>query len=108
LEEWQTAASAGRSGWFEEEIAEQRVNYFDTARRPHAVDDFKPNPYGIRDLIGHAFDMCFKGDDSSRPAIVGGCYHNTKEQLRESLRAAECESDETCPPDSSFRCVRGA
>lgn len=106
LEEWQIAASAGGSNWFEEAIATRRVNYFGTARHIHAVDAFEPNPYGIRDLIGQAFDMCFLDDHSSRPAIVGGCFHNTEEQLWSSLRGEEIKSDKICPPDSSFRCVR--
>lgn len=106
LEEWQLASRAGQTKWFEEAIAAKRVNYFGTARHLHAVDAFGPNPYGIRDLIGQAFDMCFKGDDSSRPTIVGGCYHSTKAQLQASSRGEEVESDKVCPPDSSFRCVR--
>jgi formylglycine-generating enzyme required for sulfatase activity len=108
LGEWQIAASAGQSRWFEEAIAAGRVNYFGTANHLHAVDAFKPNPYGIRDLIGQAFDMTFLDDDSFRPAVVGGCYHNTEEQLRASLHGEELKSDKICPPDSSFRCVLSA
>jgi formylglycine-generating enzyme required for sulfatase activity len=106
LEEWQIAASAGQAQWFEEAIAAGRVNYSETACHLHAVDAFKPNPYGIRDLIGQAFDMTFPDDNSSKPSIVGGCYHNTEKQLRASLHGDVLSSDKTCRSDTSFRCVR--
>jgi formylglycine-generating enzyme required for sulfatase activity len=108
LEEWQLAARAGRDHWFEDEVAAGRVNYFDTSRRMSTVESFGSNPYGIRDLIGQAFDMCSLDDALLRPAIVGGCSHNTLKQLRDALQGEEINSDKTCLPDVSFRCVRSA
>jgi hypothetical protein len=106
FEEWQIAASARRANWIDEEVQAGRVNYFGTSGAMRAIDAFDPNPFGIRDLLGNAYDMCISLDDPQAQLLllVGGCYHSARPQLQEENIV---DSTKTCLSDASFRCVRG-
>jgi hypothetical protein len=104
FEEWQVAASAGRVDWVKAEIREGRVNYHRTAGALHAVEDFDPNPFGVRDLLGNAYDMCISpGGPHAVLELAGGCHHSTEAHLKDRIVV---KSDTTCLKDASFRCIR--
>jgi hypothetical protein len=101
FEEWQMAVSAGRANWLEEEILAGRVNYCLTSSALRAVHAYDENPFGIRDLLGNAHEIC---TSLNRPRLlVGGCYHSTEYKLQEQISV---DLEEECLPDASFRCVR--
>jgi formylglycine-generating enzyme required for sulfatase activity len=103
LEEWHIAVNAGRINWLDEEIRLGHVNYHGTSGIMRRVDDFSPNPFGIRDLLGNAYDMCVtQSGPERRLLLIGGCYHSTKSQLRKQIALV---SDTVCYEDASFRCV---
>jgi hypothetical protein len=103
LGEWQMAVRADRAHWFEEELDDRRVNYYDTSNRLHVIDAFKENPWHIHDLLGNAYDMCVTLDTTPVTRWrVGGCYHSPRGELKKQHKV---KSGTECPPATSFRCV---
>jgi hypothetical protein len=109
--EWEESARAGRTDaeFIADDIRRGGVNYGMTERRPTDVGLFAPNQYGIGDLLGNAFDLCW--DDTSeeradkpRITICGGAYHSPEVLLGTSrhIKATDCRSD------VGFRCVARA
>jgi len=85
VHEWEVAATAGRTNWFEEEVGANRVNYHGTMNRLSDVDGFGANPFGIHDLLGNAYDLCIFSErgNQEKYILMGGCYESTMKQLRE-------------------------
>jgi len=106
-DEWRLAAHAGRpeAEWLDDEIKKHRVNYRGTFARLSAVAEFGTNPYGICDLVGNAYDLCF--DPSAAAAgggilsACGGASWSPRSELEEPLRVDWY----TCRRDIGFRCV---
>ncbi|MCG8603499.1 TIR domain-containing protein [bacterium] len=104
VHEWELAARASRVDWFEEEVFANRVVYFDTSNRLRAIDAVDPNPLGIHDLLGNAYDMCLPPDKASdRITLAGGCYHSWIDDLQKNLIVI---SEKIVRNDTSFRLVQ--
>lgn len=103
LAEWETAVHANRKHWLEEELAQRRICYRELpyyGPYPRSVDLTPTNPWGIRDLLGNAYDMCTASDRLFR---VGGCFTSS----RKDLQVQHLITDKTtCRQDTGFRCVR--
>lgn len=102
--EWELAARAGRDNWLEEEIQDGHVNYYGTYNKLAPVNSFSANPYGIRDLLGNACDLCVETSALHRGIFtVGGCYYSTQAQLRAVITV---QSLSQCLGPTSFRYIR--
>jgi formylglycine-generating enzyme required for sulfatase activity len=108
LAEWEESARAGRpdAEFIADDVHCGGVNYGMTERRPTDVGLFAPNPYGIGDLVGNAFDLCWDDTneeqaDNPRITICGGAYHSPEVHLGtpRHIRVRDCRSD------VGFRCV---
>jgi formylglycine-generating enzyme required for sulfatase activity len=88
--EWEYAARAGTTTpfWWGEEIARERANYSGSASSPGEdlgktvpVDAFAPNPWGLYQVHGNAYDWvegCFNGSYAGAPSdgtawLTGDC-----------------------------------
>lgn len=103
IQEWELAVKANRMDWFEKEIQAGHVNYSGTSNKLCTVDAFNPNLYGVRDLLGNAYDLCISVERHiEKVVLTGGCYYNTKKELQNMCNI----TDENLRKFISFRCVR--
>ena len=108
--EWEYAARAGTETdyWWGNEMGQNNANCkgCDNPRsgeKTSAVNDFKPNPFGLHDTVGNVWEWtcskyegeyggeeqhCFdKNHTRAKRAIRGGSWHNPPSRVRASARA---------------------
>jgi formylglycine-generating enzyme required for sulfatase activity len=92
--EWESACRAdSTTRWFgghgAEHITEFAWCVLNSGERLHPVGMLRPNPVGLFDILGNAFEWCHPA--ANRPAsavfvLRGGCYANTGTELESTYR----------------------
>jgi formylglycine-generating enzyme required for sulfatase activity len=108
--EWEYCARAGSSSafWWGNRISESNANFDtggirkgETRRRTVSVDQYEPNPWGLYNVHGNAFEWCHDPwrDDYNEPspaenaspkrrAVRGGSFASATQAMRAAFRQA--------------------
>ncbi|MDP6599485.1 MAG: SUMF1/EgtB/PvdO family nonheme iron enzyme, partial [Candidatus Poribacteria bacterium] len=114
--EWGWAARGGllekRYSWGDDvSLARDYANYDGTGGKDRwdettaPVGSFKPNEYGLHDMVGNVWEWCQESYDNQkdRNVSMGGAWDAVSGYLRVSYRANSSASEET--NNQGFRCV---
>lgn len=91
VEEYRYAASGGQTGnyWWGQDVGENRANCIGCktgadGKGTTAAGTFQPNPYGLLDAVGNAWQWTedCDGDDCMKRALIGGSWSSPPADLR--------------------------
>lgn len=104
IDEWEAACRAGTSSKFYtgKRVTKRQANFMSDGRMP--VGQFKPNKFGLYDMMGNIAEWCWKWDDYDFCFHKGGSWIDNENLLRSS---AVVFTDNTHKKDYlGFRIVR--